>query len=504
MAILNRLPTQDRLSSFGMQVETGCVLCGREHEWRDHIFFDCAFSRKVWFGILLPCQLRRDWGGQPADGWAGPQATCMCIRHTIEAAPTARVDGVMPLGFVTERTEGGDSICARTRLIWPGRDRVKCRTAQRPSEPRAEAVTSGIRARMVERFEATNNGVTGSKLAILEEPPVWGSDRRQNGGAPRPGLRCFLCQGHHRVAECPQRSALTTLRTTAQDPKQVDAPSNNADEGLARVGSIRFLYALQSKQDARKTEKGSGLMYVDMELNGVASKAFIDIGATDTFICPEEAERCNLKLTRGVGRVKAVNSATSVIWGNAKDVKTKIGSWEGNVSYTVLPMDDFDIVLGQDFMIANQVVPIPATGCLMFQGCLPGVVAALIRHKSPKKSLATIQVSQGVQESVVDEDVDKLGGGQPADGWAGPQATDMCIRHTIEVAPTARVDGGPLWASGMPYDLGFWLDGQDDGLRLTDCFLVCGQICSRTRLTLSRRGLTSAAQLCDRANRGRR
>ncbi|KAL4289532.1 hypothetical protein GQ457_14G001790 [Hibiscus cannabinus] len=60
MAILNRLPTRDRLSSFGMQVETGCVLCGREQETRDHIFFDCVFSRKVWLGILLACQLRRD------------------------------------------------------------------------------------------------------------------------------------------------------------------------------------------------------------------------------------------------------------------------------------------------------------------------------------------------------------------------------------------------------------------------------------------------------------
>ncbi|KAK8676059.1 hypothetical protein V6N13_034113 [Hibiscus sabdariffa] len=85
-------------------------------------------------------------GGQSTDGWAGPQATGMCFRHTIEAAPTARVDGVnlyentanfaetrlcqVLLGFVTERTEDGDNVCARTRPIWPRRDRVKCRTAQ--------------------------------------------------------------------------------------------------------------------------------------------------------------------------------------------------------------------------------------------------------------------------------------------------------------------------------------------------------------------------------------
>ncbi|KAK8653753.1 hypothetical protein V6N13_127737 [Hibiscus sabdariffa] len=98
-------------------------------------------------------------------------------------------------------------------------------------------------------------------------------------------------------------------------------------------------------------------------------------------------------------------------------------------------MDDFDVVLGLDFIITNQAVPIPAAGCLMFQGYHPGVVAALICHKSPKRSLAAIQVSQGVQESAVDEGVDKLGVGQPAVGWAGPQATDL-FKNTANFAET--------------------------------------------------------------------
>ncbi|KAL4304580.1 hypothetical protein GQ457_10G014390 [Hibiscus cannabinus] len=145
------------------------------------------------------------------------------------------------------------------------------------------------------------------KLVRVDIPSTWGSDNRQNNGAPKPGLKCFLCQGHHRVAECPQRSGLTALRTTAQDSNQNIHSEDNTEKGSARVGSIRFLYAFRSEQDKAKTEKERGLMYVEIELNGIASKVLVDTGATNTFICPEKAERCNLKLTRGVGRVKAVN-----------------------------------------------------------------------------------------------------------------------------------------------------------------------------------------------------
>ncbi|KAL4310071.1 hypothetical protein GQ457_01G015640 [Hibiscus cannabinus] len=152
------------------------------------------------------------------------------------------------------------------------------------------------------------------------------------------------------------------------------------------------------------------------------------------------------------------------------------------MDYTVVPMDDFNVSLRLDFMMANQVVPVPTASCVLFQGDRPEVLATMVTSELPSV--------RGVGADAVDEDVDK--GGQSADGWAGPHATGMCFKHTIEAAPTARVDGvrkgGRLWASGMSYGLGFWLDGRDDGLRLTDCFLDCGQICSRTRLTWSGRG----------------
>ncbi|KAG7576912.1 hypothetical protein ISN45_Aa03g012390 [Arabidopsis thaliana x Arabidopsis arenosa] len=54
--ILNRNPTLDRLSNWGLDIELDCLLCGLAHESRNHLFFECAFSTEVW--TLITQRLR--------------------------------------------------------------------------------------------------------------------------------------------------------------------------------------------------------------------------------------------------------------------------------------------------------------------------------------------------------------------------------------------------------------------------------------------------------------
>ena len=46
-AILNRLPTIDRLQKWGMTWDPMCRLCNDALETRDHLFGDCVFIRRV-------------------------------------------------------------------------------------------------------------------------------------------------------------------------------------------------------------------------------------------------------------------------------------------------------------------------------------------------------------------------------------------------------------------------------------------------------------------------
>ncbi|KAL4334912.1 hypothetical protein GQ457_07G024120 [Hibiscus cannabinus] len=60
MAILNRLPTKDRLLKMGIALnDVKCVLCLDALETRSHIFFDCPFAAGVWEALLQICKLDR-------------------------------------------------------------------------------------------------------------------------------------------------------------------------------------------------------------------------------------------------------------------------------------------------------------------------------------------------------------------------------------------------------------------------------------------------------------
>jgi hypothetical protein len=50
-ALLNRLPTRDRCKKWSKNnfFDTKCLLCNMESESADHLFFDCIFSRHIWF-----------------------------------------------------------------------------------------------------------------------------------------------------------------------------------------------------------------------------------------------------------------------------------------------------------------------------------------------------------------------------------------------------------------------------------------------------------------------
>ena len=59
MAILNRLPTKDRLISWGMEVNGICCLCQNANETRDHLFVECSYSKGIWAMILANCGISR-------------------------------------------------------------------------------------------------------------------------------------------------------------------------------------------------------------------------------------------------------------------------------------------------------------------------------------------------------------------------------------------------------------------------------------------------------------
>ncbi|KAE8658956.1 GEM-like protein 1 [Hibiscus syriacus] len=132
------------------------------------------------------------------------------------------------------------------------------------------------------------------------------------------------------------KSAFNALVNTSMDESQQDPSEENVDNGPTRMGSIQFLCALQTQVSKLTKEPARGLMYVDLVVNGITSRALVDSRTTDTFISPEEAKRCGLKVTKEVGHMKAVNSSVVVICGSAEKVKIKLDTSYFDAFYKLL------------------------------------------------------------------------------------------------------------------------------------------------------------------------
>nr|GEZ87970.1 DNA damage-inducible protein 1-like [Tanacetum cinerariifolium] len=90
--------------------------------------------------------------------------------------------------------------------------------------------------------------------------------------------------------------------------------------------------------------------FMEATINGVNVHALVDYDATHNFVAGDEAKQLGIDATKGSGTIKAVNSLSKAIHGLAKDVWAKIREWEGTIDFLVVPMDDFKVVLGLEFL----------------------------------------------------------------------------------------------------------------------------------------------------------
>ena len=74
--------------------------------------------------------------------------------------------------------------------------------------------------------------------------------------------------------------------------------------------------------------------------------------------------------------MKVVNSVALPIVGLVKQTMMKLGGWRDFVDFMVVKMDDFDVVLGMEFLLEPQVIPMPSAKCLVIIGSFSTVVQA--------------------------------------------------------------------------------------------------------------------------------
>lgn len=200
---------------------------------------------------------------------------------------------------------------------------------------------------------------------------------------------CFICDGPHRARDCPKKASLHAM----------DKQEGCSQDGDARMGSIRILNSINSKTKSSK-EVPKGLQFVEVDFSGVRARSLVDCGATHNFVSIDGAKRLRIKSTKETGMIKAVNSSAKPIEGVARDVPAKIGDWEGTIDFSVVPMDDFEVVLGMEFLDKVRGFPIPFANslCILDEGktCM---VSTERGTKNGTKTISAMQFKKGYNKN---------------------------------------------------------------------------------------------------------
>ncbi|KAK2999261.1 hypothetical protein RJ639_023459 [Escallonia herrerae] len=234
-------------------------------------------------------------------------------------------------------------------------------------------------------------------------------DAGTSGEVKKPPFRgCFLCQGPHVIANCPQRQMMNAFfdnigqvqrgEQSGSRPRhpptdeQTDTPDYEEEDAVeafpqwcnvvtTQVGNPKKSSTGEEPKDMPPKKKGDvpgkGLMYVDIKVNGKAIRAMVDTGATHNYISSTEVERLGLTLEKGCGRVKAINSAAQPVTGIARSVLIKIGPYEGRTNFSVVIMDDFKLILGLEFLRDTKTTVMPCTNSLVMLGNKPCVIPTI-------------------------------------------------------------------------------------------------------------------------------
>ena len=243
-----------------------------------------------------------------------------------------------------------------------------------------------------QKFNKGKGETSGQTKDGGNKPPMYnkGKPSYDKPSGDKAKLRCFLCEGNHFAKECPKRSKLSALI-------QRDEEESRQEE--TKMGSLRLLNAIKAKVDVTKATK-KGRMYVEAKVCNFDTRALVDTGASHNFVEVKEAKRLGLQFEEEQGWIKAVNSDARPIYGVARDVRLQIGEWCGQVDFSVVPMDDYPIVLGMEFLDGVRAFPIPfaETMCIMGEG--NACMVPLAREATLKaKTLSAMQLSKGLKKN---------------------------------------------------------------------------------------------------------
>lgn len=160
------------------------------------------------------------------------------------------------------------------------------------------------------------------------------------------------------------------------------------------MGSLRILSSIQKKEPTAK-----GMMYVNVEVARQHLETLVDTGASNLFMADRVAKKLGILVEKGKKTwLKTVNLKEVPPARIAKDLEIRIGHWTSHETVEVIPLDDYDFVIGLDFIDKINSLMVPFADCLwvLDSRCQCVVVVKCITGNA--KILSAMQLTKGLRK----------------------------------------------------------------------------------------------------------
>ena len=98
---------------------------------------------------------------------------------------------------------------------------------------------------------------------------------------------------------------------------------------------------------------------VPSRMNENGAEGMLDFSVTQNFVADRMVQWLGLKVSKCPSKIKAVNSKAKPVLGIAYGVKFKVDEWTRKVNFLVMELDDFDVILGGEFLVAAKAALLP-------------------------------------------------------------------------------------------------------------------------------------------------
>jgi len=161
-------------------------------------------------------------------------------------------------------------------------------------------------------------------------------------------LKCWICAGPHTVNNFPSKPKVATIA-------QSNAKNEEASMGMMQILGVAAAREVISRRNPERNK----LEYVRMKVGDADIPTMVDSGASHNFMGEDTTRRIGLKFVLIKAQMKTLNSPFDEVLGVAEKVDTTHGEWTGKVDFTIVMINDYEVMLGMEFMKQFDAMIVP-------------------------------------------------------------------------------------------------------------------------------------------------